>query len=181
MQVGKNVFGWFSRSFSRYSSTMRPCATTVVLSGGSRYRTRLVWWGECFVWRNTCVLGPYWGPSNTGGQCDSIMNGYCKSARGRNDELCACLNSDIPNPECTDQRCRLTNAMKLSNMLNNTCSGNFITCQQFFNLSEDALNNLVDRNTIQQTCTQIVTSSNPAGKIDLPSNLKDLLPHSGST
>jgi hypothetical protein len=86
--------------------------------------------------------------------------GLIKMNRTRKaDPLCACLNSDLPVPECTDQRCRLTNAMKLSNMLNNQCQGNFMTCQQFFNLSEDALANLIEKNQIEQNCTQNITSS----------------------
>jgi hypothetical protein len=106
--------------------------------------------GNTDLGSNLC--GPYWGPSNTGGQCDAIMTSYCNTSP--NDPLCACLKSDLPVPECTDKRCRLTDAMKLSDMLNNQCLGNYMTCLQYFELSSDAINNLIQNNTISQQCTQ---------------------------
>lgn len=74
------------------------------------------------------LCGPFFGPTNFIGNCDSIMQSFCTTNPA--DPLCGCLKSDLPNPECIDVRCRNTNAMKLSNQLNNQCLGTFITCQQ---------------------------------------------------
>lgn len=59
--------------------------------------------------------GVFFGPTNFLGNCDSIMQSFCTT--NPTDPLCACLKSDLPVPECTDKRCRNTNAMKLSNQV----------------------------------------------------------------
>lgn len=105
------------------------------------------------------LCGPVFGPQNLLGDCDNIMQSFCTS--NPEDPLCACLVSELPVPECTSVPCRNTNAFKLSSQLSNQCQGTFVTCTQVFELSEDARNNLVDRNTILQTCN--VDPINPTG------------------
>jgi hypothetical protein len=102
------------------------------------------------------LCGPYWGPANTQGTCDGIMENYCSVLP--NDPQCTCLTSSIPSPECTDKTCSGTNAMKLSTMINNPCSGNYMTCQQYFELSPQAVDNLIQNNTLSQQCGQSVTT-----------------------
>jgi hypothetical protein len=98
------------------------------------------------------LCGDYWGPTNHTGTCDAIMQTYC-DAFPKSSE-CACLKSDIPfAPECTDKRCHDTNAMKLSNMLNNPCNGNYMSCDQYITLDKDAKNNVIEGNTLNQTCS----------------------------
>lgn len=106
------------------------------------------------------LCGPFWGPNNYSGACDTIMTNYCNILPA--DSLCACLTSGLPSPECTDSTCHDTNAMKLSNMLNNQCQGNYMTCQQYINLlnsNQEAINNFIQNNTFSQTCTQNAPTS----------------------
>lgn len=98
---------------------------------------------------NEGVCGPFWGPTNQG-SCDQIMTDFCVANPGS--KLCACLINALPTPECSAKDCRLTNAMKLSNQIKNQCLGASLTCIQFFNLSPNAKDNVVDRVSLNQTC-----------------------------
>jgi hypothetical protein len=89
--------------------------------------------------------GSYWGPTN-GGACDDIMTNYCQVNPG--DDLCDCLTSPIPVPQCNDVRCANTTAMRLSKMMQ-PCNGLTINCTQIFELGPGAQNNIVS-NVLQQ-------------------------------
>lgn len=106
------------------------------------------------------LCGTFWGPNNRAGACDGIMVDFCNA--NPTDPLCNCItvgSNAIPQPECFDVRCTTTNAMRLSTQLNNDCNSTFIQCNQFFNLSPEAKNNLVNGNTIAQNCNANINSS----------------------
>ena len=114
--------------------------------------------GDITLGETAC--GKFWGPNNTEGACDTIMLDFCNS--NPKDPLCNCItvsSGGIPNPECFDIRCTTTNAMRLARQINNDCNSTFIQCNQFFNLSPEAKNNLVTGNTIAQTCNANLNSS----------------------
>lgn len=108
------------------------------------------------------LCGAFFGPNNTVGNCDPIMLAFCDA--NPTDPLCNCItptksSGAIPQPECFDIRCHDTNAMKLASQLNNQCNSTFIQCNQFFNIAPDARNNLVQGNTIAQTCNANIDKS----------------------
>lgn len=109
------------------------------------------------------LCGTFWGPSNTTGDCDSIMSQYC--VNNPTDPLCGCLLSDLPVPECIDKRCAQTTAFKTMNMVINRksgCNANFQICNQYIGISGSAQDNIIDNNTISQQCTQ----TNPPKAVD---------------
>lgn len=104
---------------------------------------------------NPTLCQGFWGPNNQG-KCDTIILNYC--AINPTDPRCICINSTIPVPQCNDQRCIDTNAMKLSNMMI-PCSGITINCTQILDLSKDAQQNVV-KNVLQQlNCNIDITTS----------------------
>jgi hypothetical protein len=71
------------------------------------------------------------------GQMDNVMSTYCK--RYPNDEMCSCINSQLPCPNKQDSGCITRNGYITSAMLKNKCAP-VISCSQQVNLSPSALN-----------------------------------------
>jgi hypothetical protein len=105
---------------------------------------------------NSTICGDFWG-KNPDHKCDNIMLTYCNLYP--TDPLCNCINSTIPAPECADKTCKNTNAMQITNMLNNSCTGNYMFCQQYINLDPAAKNNVIQKNVIEQNCNLNVGST----------------------
>ncbi len=87
--------------------------------------------------------------------CNLFMDKYCKDPKTRNSQACNCINSTLPQPECTDIRCTSNpNAYQTSNMLaNKPCKTQFLNCQQIVQLGDNVKN--VDVNNVQfdQKCS----------------------------
>lgn len=123
--------------------------------------------GDFTIGATNC--GPYWGPTNEG-TCDTIMTNYCTNPVNAKDAQCACILSELPAPECTDKKCRNTNAMKLAKMVRNECIGNYMTCNMYFTIGATAKDNFIQNNTFQQTCTQNANSPQDSAAIDSVNN-----------
>lgn len=85
------------------------------------------------------------------GNCDNWMADYCN--KHPKDEVCACLKSEIPNPQCLDFSCSNNQrAYKNKGMLTRECKNmTYTDCSQAFNIgSANDVN--FDRNQFSQVC-----------------------------
>lgn len=98
----------------------------------------------------TC--GPYWGPENPE-SCDTIMTNYCRDSP--DDPDCACLLSQVANPQCYDPKCLGNhNAYRNSVQRKIFKAGcpNTIKCEQLINISEHSDSNIIDNALFKQAC-----------------------------
>ena len=106
--------------------------------------------GNTLLGSDAC--GVWWGPTNNKGQCDQLMLNFCNA--NPTDPLCYCIKpvGNIPIPECNDTKCVHSNAMRLSNQINNTCQGIYLTCEQYVTIDPSARGNVINNVTIEQNC-----------------------------
>jgi hypothetical protein len=113
--------------------------------------------------------------TNPNHMCDSIIYNYCKTSDGEYDELCACINSTIPSPDCFDLRCRGSGAFLPTNMIKQPCPA-VLNCNQYITLGENAKNNVVNA-TQYQTCginaeNELVETNQVVASEPVPSGTK---------
>lgn len=75
--------------------------------------------------------------------CDAPIYSYCKTTAGKYDQLCACINSAIPNPDCHDEKCRASGAFMPKNMVRQPCP-TVIDCRQIVNMTGEMQSSLVN-------------------------------------
>jgi hypothetical protein len=124
---------------------------------------------------NSDECGSYWGPNAITGDCDGMMQFYCGTTQGQQDPLCNCINSPLPLPECVDSTCANTSAFKTSTMLNNQCVGNYQFCEQFFTLSGEAKENVIEDSNVVQNCNQYNNGSSGSASPSALSNTSLLI------
>lgn len=82
-------------------------------------------------------------PSNPNNNCDTILYNYCSTTLGKNDLLCACINSPLAYPDCLDKKCTSTGAFLPKKMVSNRPCPTVLQCNQIINLGDAAKNNLI--------------------------------------
>lgn len=103
--------------------------------------------------------GIFWGP-NRSGDCDQTMQDWCYWNPDHPD--CACVNSDISNPQCWDPKCvgNLT-AYRTSTQARialSNCPKKDI-CTQSISIGDQARNNILNDITLAQKCDVPMTST----------------------
>ena len=106
----------------------------------------------------------FWGPSN-GSSCDSYMQQFCR--QNPTDPSCSCLNSEIPNAQCFDTNCQKT-GYKTNNMKSISNCPDFIQCNQYLSLSDNAKQNIVNGNQLQQNCTRQTGAAQSPATVPMP-------------
>ena len=95
-----------------------------------------------------------WTPSTA--NCDGWMTKYCNDPTHKDEDVCACLNSTIPWPQCLDANCtNKTNAYKSALAIRPCGNIEYTDCRQIAadiqNMGKDAKLNIHD-NKFQQIC-----------------------------
>jgi len=106
--------------------------------------------------------------TSTNNMCDPFIARYCNTITGKNDPMCTCINSEIPFPNCHDNKCQNTGYIP-NNMRNQACP-TVLNCNQFVNLTGEVQNSVV--NVAQyQTC-----SVDAEGKKQEKTTMKEIEP-----
>lgn len=111
---------------------------------------------------NTVNCGEFWGVTNDG-RCDLLMEEYCLNPKNFNSNICSCINSRIPSPQCYDTRC-IEQKGFTTQPLRKRCFQDKFVCQQLLPLIQsppDTSNNtanidprLVNRPNVVKYCIE---------------------------
>jgi hypothetical protein len=94
------------------------------------------------------MCNPLYLRSTENNLCDAPLYDYCKRPEGKYDTICACINSEIPFPDCFDKTCRGSGAFLPKNMIMQPCP-TVLNCTQVVNIGEGAKNNLLNLSQYQ--------------------------------
>jgi len=101
---------------------------------------------ECCTGKRNCP-----GYNQGSNQCDNIMLNYCKNSANKGKDICSCISSPLPQPQCIDAKCSNQGGYHTQNMRNRECNLTYYDCQQALN-TEKSEGILVDSVNFQQYC-----------------------------